>query len=719
MKLSDIKIEELYDPEDHRYWRFHWYEELALNPETRQPQVEVRFVPLIEKNWDIKANPRALLANGSYDFAETNKINISVGLLPWLHIGWIFQYGTPVACPSYQRKTFDLTITDRTTEILPIISGPPMGTDVSKVYDVPFAEYQLYGSNSFVRCLHIQVPSGRPDNISKVIIPAVELIRFHYSNSSELIQQVVTDGLAGTPNRVFDPARTIKPGPQKIPFAMLSPYVTKDDAPIVALLAFSRYAFTRAKQIYLTAQRNGTKPVRTRSGRPQGFLPEVHLPYKDCSTRLVVHGKEIRSGSERFFLVYYISSDSMTFPFEFFKFSQVGSSAVFSGEDVENPDSGPDGGGRVATVQDSPTTVITSAKDPGRNRKRVVRLGWGRKFPDLRTKDWEEQIDKARPAEPLPTFVKGDAGIKRFTPGVHEEPNNKETRVTIRCGIEKGKLSEREGEPTSTSEDDEEEKLPPRIERFESLVRTLNVAFPQKMRCELLPPAESGNIEAVAPPFYSYFPKIWENKWVHWSTVLSNGKMRTRRVAIARGVCHEKQYFYLLEIEPLKTDTRADAPTYTMLLAHGRGFGAIGHFNLRELLYRCAKNAGSWLNSKPKKGCKENEDGYPANTETEWCKFRHASTSESVFVGRILKYLERAGLLRLNSVEKADMLAIRDGRKLVVVPNDTLQVKPLMEIHPDPSKSNQLIKTVPEIDRIRMSRGTSIQQDFDFGFPKT
>jgi len=707
--MTIYDIYELLDPSAGTCWRMHWFQELALNQQTRQPLIEATFVPLVPNDWDIGANPRALLKNDSYDFSQARTIRLGVGILPMLHIGVLLRPEKLPIRPTYQRRIFDLSIREDTTKVLPVVSGHWSAERRRRVYDVPFSQYQLNGTNSFVRCLHIGVPPGRSDRISKVIIPATELIRFYYANSSELIQQVVTDGLAGSPNRVFDLDSKILPGTDQVPFVFLSANVTREDAPIIALFAFSRHAFRRAKQIYLSAQTNGTRRTNTKTGRPQGFLPEVHLPYKDCQTRLIVHGKEIRSGDERYFLVYWIASDSVAFPFEYFEFALDGSSQVTPSDGVGTSGSDSDDGGRIVTVQNCRTKVIRSDTDPGRNRKRVERLGWESKFPDLRKKKWKERPDRLRPAAPLPTFIQGEGKAKPFTTGVKVDRSSTVTRLSVRCSPQSGQSHPSEVEPASESDQlaAEREALRARHELFGKLVEMLNAVFPGKMRCDFLQIPESGS-EKRFGQLYTLFPTESGNERLKWSFVSYKGGQRTRRVEIARGVCHEEQYFYLFEIESVQRRSRKGR-TYTLLLAHSHGANDMNVEKLRELLRCCAANKGSWFKPDEVAGVARHKFKHPSQFE------KNSSRFEENFAARILEYLVEARMLRLEPIEKDVVLRLRSlDDDLIVDPNVTLHTEPFSEVSFYPPESNELKKTISELNDIGTGVRAKIQQRFNF-----
>jgi hypothetical protein len=223
MAVSQYIIHDLYDPEDTRYWRLHWFEQLTFNQKTREPLLEAYFVPLIRTDLDIDSNPRALLDNKSYGFDEVKKIEVGGGQLPVLHIGLLLHQGSPVKRPRYQRKVFKLSIGRDSTEVLPVKSGHRPRPRARKIYDIPYGQYELGGTNDYVRCLHIHVPEGRSDGVTKLIIPCAELIRFHYGNSSELFHEILTNGLAGDPNRVFNPNKTVLPGGKDTAFVQCRP----------------------------------------------------------------------------------------------------------------------------------------------------------------------------------------------------------------------------------------------------------------------------------------------------------------------------------------------------------------------------------------------------------------------------------------------------------------------------------------------------------------
>lgn len=706
MAVSTYVIPELRD--DKRYWRLHWFEELLLNQQTTLPLISARFVPMKDVGWN-RANSPALLKNSSYDFDETREISLGVGFLPVFHIGTVFHFGRLVARPRYQLKVFNLFIEKGNTEVVNY-SSFRSSTEGSRIYDVPWWEYWLKGTNRFVRCLHVDVPKGRRDGITKLIIPVIEIIRFFYANSSELLREVFTGGLIGCKNRVFDCNQTVLPGGDKRPYIVLSEYVTKEDAPIIARWLFSIYALDCARHIYTSLQTNGTRPFE--GGRPQGFLPEVGLPYINEKTKLVVHGKEIRSGDRKFFLAYYVSSDSARFPFSSFDFAQEKSSRPESepaGVDTsERPEN------VVTTTSSYADHIIRNDKEVGTNKKRIERVGWLNRFSDLKEKQWFERHINVRKKDPLPTFLQSENPIAEYnTLGL--EPVDAAVRPLTVVPNSRDRTDQDTRRLTDNSET-YSQALTASMDRFEIYVRALNEIFRGKMRCEFLHVSNNGGLTIHPLPVYSSFPLELKGQSVHWSFRAAGGEKKIPRVMIARGICLGKQYFYLFEIEPHEGCNFRRPRSYMMCLAYWSIFAEIPTYKLRELLFDCAKHQGCWS-----KALKSGVDGAQKRDalRIQGRVFKHASKSESVFVARILVALSNRGLLEVDEIEKSKISSLQRGKDLIKVPDVTLSVEKRSEIRANYSEGDEVVKTSIETGPVVKGSRTLTQQSFGFDGPES
>jgi hypothetical protein len=691
MNTSKYILNELFDPTDNRHWKLHWFEELTMNQQTAEPLIEALFVPLVRADLDLDRNPPELLNNDSYDFSASKKIEVGGGLLPILHIGLLLHQGRPVKRPVYQRRVFNLSIREDTTRVLPLRHSRKTGPDEWE-YDIDFDEYDLRGTNLFVRCLHIDVPPWHSDGIIKVIIPCAEVIRFYYGNSSELFHEILTNGLAGEPNRVFDPSKTVRPGDEgRTAFVQLSAYVKKEDAPVIARFAFSRYALAQAKHIYLSAQINSKRPYRGRGPQPQGRVPEAMLPYIDGETKLVVHGRTIASGPERYFLVYYIESDSAPFPFQYFDYDQDGDEGTHVVTDQSLPDAGrsvrsgeqeQEEEEDVVTVNDEvEELIIRTDKAPSPGKEQVKELLWQDKFPDLNNKNWRrrerEGGTRTQPPRHEPKFIQGHDDTEELSTAPPGSGGNKVTPLSfvfdfntkaeeevledvpdtgITPSPEKLTVDEtveekpKEVQPRHVAE--REKALTASYKLFADLVELLDSVLPEKMRCEFVKIPVSGNV-IERKRVLSSFPIESDGQCLPWATVIRDDEVGPRHVVAARGICHGEHYFYLMEIEPpvhegdkIEAEGRQYNPrTYTLLLIHydGRNFADMSAEDLRQVLVTCARNRGSWL----KKGQFEDFGRY---------KFKHTSKSPQVFVTRIIEYLMAVKLLTLESGELAEVL---------------------------------------------------------------
>lgn len=698
MNISQYTIHELSTLTDNRFWKLHWFEALTTNQQTREPLIEARFVPLIRTDLKLNHNPPQLLYNFSYDFSQSKKIEVGGGQLSMLHIGLMFHQGRPVERPGYQRMIFDLFIEDRTTRVLPVNKSYKTGRR-RWAYYIPFDQYYLDGTNLFTRCLHIDVSQKRPDGISKVIVPCAEVIRHHYGNSSELFREILTDGLAGKPNRVFNENKTIMPGSGNVPFVQLSKYVKDEDAPIIARFAFSPYAFANAKHIYISAQNNFRRPH-------QGRLPEATLPYINQQTRLIVHGKTIRSGAERYFLVYYIEKDYAPFPFDYFEYDRD-NSGTHVVEDESLPVSGwqkREQGEDVITVQSEiEEQIIRSDKEPSPIKDQVEEILLADKFPDLKKKDWQKRqkpCSHTRTGDKQVGFIQGHDDTEELSTAPAGHGNTKVTSLSISNDLHSGEgaklvpvmeaTSDTESPvPENTPQEPSPRQvnqhgkalpaLPASYDLFSDLVHRLNLVKPGELSCEIVELAESG--PAISHVALSSFPTKWKGKPLPWSKVFRGSEHRARYVLAARGRCHRSHYFYLLEIEPPESD---EGSTYTMLVLHSDddGFPDLEGEDLQKVLAHCAINRGSWL--------KDDELEFGRR------KIKHASKVRRRYVFRIVEFLIQAGLLRM---ERSELAALSKDSKLSKVGklSSTIQATERVEESGESPKAGETDKEYSQI----------------------
>lgn len=316
--------------------------------------VDIWVVPLNKPQlYETRATHHRLVNNYYFDFSKTEsrRIKIGVGQLPVLLHGTILWDGCPVAHPRYLTRRFEITPTELNQKIISI--GDSWGKWNSKTrYYIPSNQFQIFQKSSDDLPSALQVPypakflvvefaenekpqvslNDYPLNqhrwfsergikaennekpvegtapVQGVIFPCLELIRFYMTYSSQSWQEILSDGLAGIPNRFFNAEKTVKPASDGTGgMVMLSKYITDDDRQIVCRPAFDDYALSEFLRPYMSAFNNKLKGG--------SFLPEARFPFKNQKTKLTVHGTYLQTGNRIYFLVYWISYCTAEFPY--------------------------------------------------------------------------------------------------------------------------------------------------------------------------------------------------------------------------------------------------------------------------------------------------------------------------------------------------------------------------------------------------------------------
>lgn len=628
-------INEFRQADDFRFWKLHWFGQLDFNLQNLEPLVETTLVPLVNPRLDPEANSPELLDNRSYNFRGARTAYVGVGQLPLFGLGVFFQQGRPVARPDYVPRVFnDLYVGERSWKIIKAKSRYYVGKNTWEYY-INYGEYALGGLNLEAKCLVIDVPPPDPDGVSKLIIPCLEIVRFHYANSSEMFREILTGGAAGAPNRIFNPARTRLPDRGgNGGYVQLSKFVRNEDAPIIARMAFSPYARAEANHIYRSMLNSYN------NAELKQYIPEARLPFTETRATLFVHGKIIHCGGERFFLVFWVEQCNGPFPFTTFEFDRD-NTGIRVTADPNRPYSSwpqPPRDKEVKGVKgDIEEEVIRSDIEPSKNRKLIKKLLVKQKFTDLENKDWRRRkkrgsLTRARPTGEM-AFVHNESNVETLStaPGdgdstaaplsvatdVHPDATLYPSRPE--AGLERARGDTRRAQA-----------IPASFHLFRSIASRLH-NYTKGLSCEIVEVPENGH-DLIYHNASSTFPIRWGRKRLSWSL---RGRGERRQVLVAEGVYQRSHYFYLMEIDPLNEKKGKGKRTYTMLLVYdAEQFAPLGGDELREVLALCSKNRGAWL--------RENE-----LLNLGRYKFKHASKSPAVYVKRIMEELLEVGALNV------------------------------------------------------------------------
>lgn len=164
---------------DQRIWRVVWFGECAYPGSVSryaQPSIKVVLSPL-------KCDPAddaALAFPDSTDRDYTHEVWVSVASLPMLAIGDLWQRGERIASPDHEVESFhELKVTHDTASFV------KAGFAVDGKFLLPLLCHPWHLQHTQSYCVAVLLNDGR-----RLLVPCVELIRFYFGSSSNLVQRL-------------------------------------------------------------------------------------------------------------------------------------------------------------------------------------------------------------------------------------------------------------------------------------------------------------------------------------------------------------------------------------------------------------------------------------------------------------------------------------------------------------------------------------------------
>lgn len=358
---SSLRIGEF--PKGNDVWRIDWFGEVQFPDRTRlsrHPSVNV-YLSRVQNTQALTSSQAPLPQLAATPTEQQKQCTLSIGKLMLLRIGDLWQDQKPFAQPTYELETFHDLLIERGTSTL-VKAGLSLEDGG---FLLPLAEHPWHRRNTHSYCLRVSLPDGR-----SLIIPCLELVRFYFGSSSELLNQLFRPGLSKDglcKSYKFNPSTRFME-------LELSDHIHSRSAADIGRIAGSAAAW-RAANLGLTSC---LKAIAT----SQGAFPQGIFPFEGI-TDLTVSGKWLsRSGkAQQTFLAYQIHSCSHPFPFNFLRHT--------GGRIQEAYDASAD------TRRDHSFTSHSSPperpnlveKDPSNRLNRAVRVfNAKRQFPDLERK---------------------------------------------------------------------------------------------------------------------------------------------------------------------------------------------------------------------------------------------------------------------------------------------------------------------------------------------
>jgi hypothetical protein len=477
-------------------WRISWFGEVAFPNRMirrRQPSVLVHLTAL-------KTTDSGKDIAGSFQ----KSVWVSVGILPSLHIGDIWQDG-------YLLK--------RAKDGLEQFSGIEINANSAKCikagfsledgnFLLPVAEYPWHMVSTHSHCICVELPAGK-----RLIIPCIEIARFYFGSSSKFFTQLFLPPLTRQ-SLYSNPVYESKLGRLTIDLAN---GISGRSAADIGRLCRDPIAWKSAVKI-------GTSMLdKSRSGQPCHI--QTTFPFEGKTT-LQVSGQWLSLGGvpNQTFIVHSIHSCSHPFPFKQMRYNM---------QTVAYDPVGPDHAGNKnipTRLRGTKATkeVDLAEKDAGSLQGKSQLFDATPRFPDLKRKyvyrgnsPKRQQVNYVSPGKVIQSIIQGavgDAGsAQRIRPidlGLNEDPNS---------------LQKQE---------------PP--EFLLEAVRELSKA-PDKYKINVLTHDETCAWTVPVPMIANEFGEIHDQLFIQES----DGQQRVRRAAvflITRALSH--RHFIVIEDEP-------------------------------------------------------------------------------------------------------------------------------------------------------------------------
>ena len=353
---------------DERVWRLDWFGECAYPGSVRartHPSIKVAISPLCCEPDDSDA----LLMSGCTDHSNQREIWLPITALPLLKIGDLWQDGHLIASPGYHVETFrNVRIETGNTSFI------KAGLAIDGKFLIPLGAHPWHRRQTQAYCVAVSLADGR-----RLLVPCVEIIRFYFGSSSNLLQRLfcaplTTDAL--WLSKSFDAAT-------RHLHLVLGYGLSWESASDVARIAGSRFAWRAAAGIHASCQK------ATASGSPA--YPYTGFPIEG-STDLTAHGVWLPFGDEpaSTFLVYQLQSCSHAFPFRSLSYEtpwrKDNGAGNHNGDEAQPPVRN--------SSRISARTRATDVDPSARKSQRFRAIAAKNRFPDLLRKSvWKDRIE--------------------------------------------------------------------------------------------------------------------------------------------------------------------------------------------------------------------------------------------------------------------------------------------------------------------------------------
>lgn len=360
-------------PKDGNSWRIDWFGDVAFPNRMlrrKQPSVLVHLSRVLDTSF--RENPAILLSADSTFVSKQRKVWISVGTLPLLGVGDIWRDGQLELRPDYELEHFpDLEINSETSVLI------KAGLNLEeKGFLLPRAEHPWHMQCTHSYCLMVDLPLNR-----QLIIPCMELVRFYFGSSSNLLTKLFLpplsrDALYSKPH--FDKATgrlTLE----------LAPNISGASAADIGRLHIDPVAWRAAAHVGASLLKGSVVG--------QGTYPQAYFPFEGQSS-LIATGKWLSLGDEprRTFIVFGLRSCSHAFPFQSLRYNVKGRSSSLAARKDTTSSASPASHIQRPARNSNNQQLLES--DASSSLARQGRPMWNAaRFPDLTQKTvWKNRI---------------------------------------------------------------------------------------------------------------------------------------------------------------------------------------------------------------------------------------------------------------------------------------------------------------------------------------
>ncbi|MBN9424572.1 MAG: hypothetical protein J0I91_19185 [Candidatus Accumulibacter sp.] len=333
----------------------------------------------------------ALLLPDATDHQHSHEAWVPVSALPMLAIGDLWQNGRRLESPVYQLETFqNLRVDDTSASFI------KAGLAVDAHFLLPLSRHPWHRLHTQSYCVSLALSDGR-----RLLVPCVELIRFYFGSSGNLLHRLFTGPLTRESLWV---SKRFNPTNRHL-HLVLAKRLSLWSAPDIGRIAESPLAWRAAAGIHASCQKA--------AAQRHPAYPYTGFPFEG-QTNLVASGVWLPFGEvERAtFLAYRLFSCSHPFPYRSLSYEAADRKVRYASDRKS------DQVGKVGHTREKPKGATeTTDADPGdRKAQRRIVFENQQRFPDLTRKSiWREKLE----AMPKPDvyFRHADGAIEQVALG--------------------------------------------------------------------------------------------------------------------------------------------------------------------------------------------------------------------------------------------------------------------------------------------------------------